>query len=78
MRAALAVDEDFKAGATLRIAATPTFFVNGHRYIGVRTAEDWRAIIAAEREEARMLVRRGVPRAEIHEHIVSRAEGTKT
>lgn len=69
-----AVDDDFLAGARLGVTGTPTFFVNGHRYVGGRTTREWEQIIAAEHQAAAALLRNAVPRARVYERLMATAE----
>ncbi|HWB81803.1 MAG TPA: thioredoxin domain-containing protein [Nannocystaceae bacterium] len=75
------VDGDMLAGAKVGVSGTPVFFVNGHRYVGIKTAPQWRSIVDAEREEAERLVRGGTPRAQVFDALMSdalaRAEAPK-
>jgi predicted DsbA family dithiol-disulfide isomerase len=70
---AAAVDEDVMAGAKLGVFGTPVFFVNGHRHVGVQSAERWRQILAMELENARALVESGVDRSAVYDALMEHA-----
>ncbi|MBC8071016.1 MAG: thioredoxin domain-containing protein, partial [Deltaproteobacteria bacterium] len=67
---AQSVDADMLAGAKIGVSGTPVFFVNGHRYVGIKTAPQWRTIIARELEEAERLVASGTPRAGVFDALM--------
>jgi protein-disulfide isomerase len=67
------VDMDMLSGSKVGVTGTPAFFVNGHLYKGKRTAIDWKKIIEAEREYAEDLVKDGIARADIYEHLMQDA-----
>jgi protein-disulfide isomerase len=67
---AASVDADFLAGAKIGVTGTPVFFVNGHRYVGTKSASQWRTIVEAELAEAERLVDAGTPRAGVYEAIL--------
>jgi protein-disulfide isomerase len=67
------VDADHLAGGKIGVGGTPSFVVNGHMYSGVKTADDWETIIAAELEVARGLVDAGTPPGEVYAAIMKDA-----
>ncbi|MBC8072895.1 MAG: thioredoxin domain-containing protein, partial [Deltaproteobacteria bacterium] len=67
---AKSVDADMLAGAKIGVSGTPVFFVNGHRYVGIKTAPQWRTIIERELEEAERLVGAGTPRAGVYDALM--------
>ena len=71
--AASAVDRDLLAGARLGITGTPAFIVNGHRYTGFKSLDDWKAIVGKEMEFALELVDDGVARAEVYDKLMETA-----
>jgi len=71
--AAKAVDGDFLAGARIGVTGTPVFFVNGHRYVGARSAPQWRTIIEDELKQAERLVDAGTPRAQVYATLMQDA-----
>jgi protein-disulfide isomerase len=71
--ASAALDGDRLAGGKVGVRGTPAFFVNGHRYAGMKSAPQWRAIVEAELEQAEELVDRGTPRANVYATLMSDA-----
>ncbi len=71
--AAQAVDDDFKAGALLRLRGTPAFVVNGTVYSGALTEAQWHEIIDVERSRAKALVDAGTPRSEVYAKLMEGA-----
>ncbi len=71
--AGAAVDADMLSGAKIGVSGTPVFFVNGHRYVGIKTAPQWRSIVEAERDEAERIVRAGTPRAQVFDALMADA-----
>jgi len=65
------IDEDFRMGARLGVTGTPTFFVNGRRWVGALQRPQWTAVIDAELEDAKAMLEQGVPRGEIYERLTS-------
>jgi protein-disulfide isomerase len=59
------IDADFLAGGKGGVTGTPTFFVNGRRYVGSKSVADWKKIIKAEKKEAERMVAAGTPRAQL-------------
>ena len=53
---------------------TPVSFINGRFLSGAQPAERFRALIEAEREEARALVRRGTPRRRVYQRVIRDGE----
>jgi protein-disulfide isomerase len=74
-RFAAQVSADAAEGARLGITGTPTFFVNGTPIIGAAPADMFRGIIDKKLTEARALVSRGVPRAEVYRRVTERKRG---
>ena len=72
--AAKSVDGDMLAGGKLGVRGTPVFFVNGHRYVGMRSAPQWRSIVEAELAEAERLIDAGTPRAEVYATLMKDAK----
>jgi protein-disulfide isomerase len=68
-----AVDSDMMAGAKVGVTGTPAFFVNGHLYRGKRGEVDWRKIIEFELKYAKEIVKSGVARADLYEHMMKDA-----
>jgi len=57
-----ALAADFLAGSRAGVTGTPTFFVNGHRYVGVRDREAWLEVLEYELAEARRTAAEGSAR----------------
>jgi protein-disulfide isomerase len=72
-QAAKAVDDDLFAGAKLGLTGTPAFFVNGHKYVGLKSAAQWEEIISAELGDAKALVDDGVARADVYAKLMEGA-----
>ncbi|MFO7563946.1 MAG: thioredoxin domain-containing protein [Enhygromyxa sp.] len=68
-----AVDQDMLSGAKVGVTGTPAFYVNGHLYRGKRSEVDWRKIIEAELGYAKEVVKGGVARAELYDHLMKDA-----
>lgn len=68
-----AVDADFFAGGKIGVVGTPVFFVNGHRYVGFRTEDQWEQILEFELAEAKRVLAEGTPRAEVYETLLEGA-----
>jgi protein-disulfide isomerase len=68
-----AVDAGFLAGGKAGVTGTPTFFVNGRRYVGSKSLPDWKKIIAAEKKDAERMVAAGTPRAQLYAKIMAEA-----
>ena len=68
-----AVDANFLAGGKAGVTGTPTFFVNGRRYVGSKSLADWKKIIAAEKKEAERMVAAGTPRAQLFAKLMEDA-----
>jgi protein-disulfide isomerase len=76
-RMAAVVSRDGAEGARFGVNSTPTFFVNGTP-VQVATLEEFRALLERKRSEARELVKRGVPRADLYRAITtSGRKGTR-
>ena len=71
--AAKSVDDDLFAGAKVGLTGTPAFFVNGHKYEGLKSAAEWEQIIANELADAKDLVDDGVARGDVYEKLMSTA-----
>jgi protein-disulfide isomerase len=69
-----AIDSDMLAGGKLGVRGTPVLFVNGHRYVGLKTAPQLRAIVEAELEEAEKLIDRGATRANVYATLMQDAK----
>jgi len=68
-----AIDSDMLAGGKLGVRGTPVLFVNGHRYVGMKTAPQLRAIVEAELEQAEQLIDRGATRANVYATLMQDA-----
>lgn len=69
-----AVASDVAAAQALGVRGTPTMFVNGTPVVGSAPYDYlWRLIFAPKLEEARALVERGVPRAEVYDTLMRTA-----
>jgi protein-disulfide isomerase len=53
------IQADQAEGAQRHITGTPTFYVNGSPYVGVRSVDQLKAIVVGERQRARALVEVG-------------------
>lgn len=71
--AAQAVDDDFKAGALVRLRGTPAFVVNGSVIGGAMTDEQWHRVIQAELSRTKSLIDAGTSRAEVYEKLMEGA-----
>jgi protein-disulfide isomerase len=71
--ASKAIDAGFLAGGKAGVTGTPTFFVNGRRYVGAKSVADWKRIIAAEKKEAEQMVAAGTPRDQLHAKLMEEA-----
>jgi protein-disulfide isomerase len=68
-RFALEVSADAAVAARLGVRGTPTFFINGTPLVGARSADEFRAVIDGKLAEARALLKKGVPRADIYRTV---------
>jgi protein-disulfide isomerase len=68
--AAARVREDMALARRLGVAATPTLFVNGERFNGAISPRLLRDTIERHRQRAREALARGVPAANLYEHLV--------
>lgn len=57
--AAAAISADFFAGSRAGVTGTPTFFVNGHRYVGTRQRQEWIDVLEVELADAQQTAERG-------------------
>lgn len=69
-RMAAVVSRDLAEGARIGVSSTPLFFMNGSP-VRVATVEEFRALLERKRSEARELVKRGVPRADLYRTITT-------
>ncbi|MEM6789072.1 MAG: thioredoxin domain-containing protein [Myxococcota bacterium] len=60
------VARDLALGRRVGVRGTPAFFINGHFISGARPSSEFFDVITKERDAARELVRRGVPRADVY------------
>ncbi len=75
--AAAAVDQDMLDGGKVGISGTPAFIVNGRPYSGSKTESQWHDIIEAELADAKALLDRGVPRADIYATLMADAKAER-
>jgi len=66
-----AVRAQDREGSALGVSGTPAFFINGRPLLGARSLGAFISLVEAERAEARALVGRGVPRAEVYQRVVA-------
>ena len=74
---AAVVSRDAAEGALLGVHGTPNFFVNGEPVMGAASADQFRAVIDRKLAEARALVRRGVPRADVYREATGQKSGSR-
>ncbi len=72
-QASKVVDDDLFAGAKLGLSGTPAFFVNGHKYEGLRSKAQWEEIIGNELAQAEALVKDGVAPGDVYEKLMATA-----
>jgi protein-disulfide isomerase len=70
-RAALALDSELADDVGAR--GTPHFFVNGRRLVGAQPVEKFVALVDAELAKADTLVKRGVAKRALYEHLMKGA-----
>lgn len=68
-----AVADDRAAGKRVGVSATPTFFVNGRKYVGSLSANQWEHVLDEALTDASAIVNSGVPRSGVCEHIMNGA-----
>jgi len=66
------VQADVELARRFAISNTPTFILNGRKFSGVLTLEQFKSRIEAALAEARKMLENGVPRAQVYDRIVER------
>jgi protein-disulfide isomerase len=72
-----ALDSDYASGGKAGATGTPYFLVNGRPYSGSLPAKQWREIFDYERQQARLLLDQGTPRAEIYDAVMKDAKAQR-
>ncbi|MBT9558005.1 MAG: thioredoxin domain-containing protein [Myxococcales bacterium] len=65
------VEDDQSVASRVEAIGTPNLFVNGRKVVGVRPADELRALVDEELEKARARVTGGVERARVYDAIIS-------
>jgi len=67
-----AIDRDQLAGGMAQVRGTPTFFVNGHRYLRQWDRETWDAVIQHETKAAHDLLDQGIAADQIYKKLTKK------
>ncbi len=67
------VQDDRRLAAAVNARGTPNSFINGRQVTGARPFETFVDVIDAELAKAKALVKDGVPRREVYDHIIAKA-----
>jgi protein-disulfide isomerase len=70
-RAAIETDADLADDLDAR--GTPCFFINGHRLVGAQPIETFSSLVDAELTKAEGLVKSGVKKSKLYEHVLKDA-----
>lgn len=66
-----AVEADQRAGQSLGVSGTPTFFVNGRRLVGAQPIDRFAVLVDEVKAQAEALVAGGTPRAGVYEATIA-------
>lgn len=73
-RCARDVEVELQHFRKLGVSGAPTFFINGHRMVGARPIEEFRAVIDVEKARAELAMRRGVRMRDYYKFLVATGE----